>query len=271
MASLKKPERSFFIYDVFEVIPPPTTEDTTDVHARYSDIANGSAQGIGGDAYYGYLKNLYDVVIQNFNDFGINPASSGVSLIKGDIRDTLSIQGPVALAHIDVDWYQPVITCLDNIFPRLSVGGTIILDDYHSWGGCRKAADEYLTKIEGQFHSEHYDGALSITRIKTNEDALMRLPCSPLKRLLPNDICRLRHLLRLLELRRRDHHGCRRLGSPGTVPNAAQSRLPHALSTQSQGRAAYQEVAGRVRGRHKPPQFDHKLLAGQESMGRGLY
>lgn len=166
MGLLKQPARRFFIYDVFEMIPPPTGDDTKDVHARYSVIVNGNAHGIGGDAYYGYIENLYETVLQNLDKFGIQPSASNISLVKGRVQDTLCLDEPVAIAHIDVDWYEPVMTCLSKIFPRLSLGGTIILDDYHSWGGCRKATDEYLTQIEGQFQADDRHGAMLITRVK---------------------------------------------------------------------------------------------------------
>ncbi|MEY4519181.1 MAG: hypothetical protein RLZZ499_1780 [Cyanobacteriota bacterium] len=54
------------------------------------------------------------------------------------------VEQPVAFAHIDVDCYKPVLTSLKRIFPNLVVGGSITLDDYHDWGGCRKATDEFL-------------------------------------------------------------------------------------------------------------------------------
>ncbi len=63
----------------------------------------------------------------------------------------MKIEQPVAFAHIDVDWYEPVITSLERIFPKLVIGGSIVLDDYHDWGGCRKAVDEYLSRVPGEF------------------------------------------------------------------------------------------------------------------------
>ena len=42
----------------------------------------------------------------------------------------MHITQPVALAHVDVDWYEPVMTCLERVFPQLVVGGSIILDRF---------------------------------------------------------------------------------------------------------------------------------------------
>lgn len=164
IASLKKQERPLFVYDVFEMIPPPTEEDTKDVHDRYKDIVEGKSHGLGGNKYYGYEENLYDIVQSNLRDFEVDCKKQNVSLVKGIVQKTMEINQPVAFAHIDVDWYEPVMTCLERIFPNLVVGGSIILDDYYDWGGCRKATNEYLKKVVGQFKLDDSAGSMKITK-----------------------------------------------------------------------------------------------------------
>lgn len=166
IASKKSHERSFRIYDVFGMIPPPTEEDTKDVHERYKTIVEGKSKGINGNKYYGYEDNLYEIVKSNLNFFEIDCNKQSVSLIKGLVQDTMKVDQPVAFAHIDVDWYEPVMTCLKRIFPNLIIGGSIILDDYHDWGGCKKATDEYLREVSGQFVSDDSAGSMKIIRIK---------------------------------------------------------------------------------------------------------
>lgn len=165
LASVKSAERPLEVYDVFGMIPPPTEQDTADVHERYRTIVQGESVGIGGDVYYGYRRDLYERVQANFKEFGIDLERQSVSLIKGLVQDTLHPTGPVALAHVDVDWYEPVMTCLQRIFPQLVVGGSIILDDYHDWGGCRKATDEFLHGMTGTFTLDDRAGSLKITKI----------------------------------------------------------------------------------------------------------
>ncbi len=87
-----------------------------------------------------------------------------VLLVQGLVQETMEIEQSVALAHINVDWYEPVMTCLERIFPNLVIGGSIILDDYYDWGGCRKATDEYLRKVAGQFVLDDTAGSMKITR-----------------------------------------------------------------------------------------------------------
>lgn len=164
IASLKNKERPLFVYDVFGTIPPPTEKDPPEVHDRYRAIVAGKSKGIGGDKYYGYEANLFDIVLSNLKSFDINCDDRSVSLIKGLVRDTMNIDRPVAFAHVDVDWYDPVMTCLERIFPNLVSGGVIILDDYHDWGGCRKATDEYLQKVAGQFYLGDSAGSMKIIK-----------------------------------------------------------------------------------------------------------
>lgn len=166
IASLKRPERPLFVYDTFEMIPAPTKDDTQEVHDRYRTIVEGKATGIAGDQYYGYVQNLYEVVRSNFQSLGVDCEAQSVSLIKGLVQETLRLDQPVAFAHVDVDWYEPVKTCLTRVFPRLVVGGSIILDDYHSWGGCRKAADEFFREVVGQIVLDDSAKSMKITRVK---------------------------------------------------------------------------------------------------------
>jgi len=169
IASLKRNKRSLYVYDVFGMIPPPSKEDTQEEHDRYQRIVEGKSNGIGGDKYYGYECNLLNIVKKNFIDFGINFEKQSVFLIKGLVQDTMEINQPVAFAHIDVDWYEPVLTCLKAIFPNLVIGGSIILDDYHDWGGCKKAADEYMQEVVGQFVLDDSAGSMKITKVKSQQ------------------------------------------------------------------------------------------------------
>lgn len=145
LASAKQKERKLFVYDVFGPIPPPSEKDGVDVHNRYQIIVSGNAKGLGNNNYYGYEDNLYDKVVQTFADFGFQTAENNIYLIKGLYEETLQIKVPIALAHIDCDWYDSVMVCLNRIEPNLVKGGTLVIDDYYHWSGCRKAVDEYFS------------------------------------------------------------------------------------------------------------------------------
>ena len=154
MSKMKQESRAFHIYDMFGMIPPPSERDGEQEHERYETIKAGESKGIDGNPYYGYEENLYDRVVQNFKEAGLDLESSKVQMYKGSFQDTMKIDHPVALAHIDCDWYDSVYYCLEQIMPRLSVGGVIILDDYYHWESCRNATKDFLKKTEIHYKTE---------------------------------------------------------------------------------------------------------------------
>jgi predicted O-methyltransferase YrrM len=145
MTAAKAPERPMKVYDVFGMIPPPSEHDGPDVHERYAKIAAGEAMGVGGDTYYGYRDDLYDEVTESFTRLGVPVAEHKVELVRGLFQDTIDLDEPVAFAHLDGDWYESTMTCLERIAPLLVHGGRIVLDDYFAWSGCRAAVDEYFS------------------------------------------------------------------------------------------------------------------------------
>jgi hypothetical protein len=154
MAAAKAPERPMKVYDVFGMIPAPGEEDGEDVHERYATIAAGEARGVGGQTYYGYREDLHGEVAASFARHGVPLQERNVELVKGLFEDTIVLDGPVAFAHLDGDWYESTMTCLERIAPRLVPGGRIVLDDYYTWSGCRRAVDEYFAAHDG-FTLEH--------------------------------------------------------------------------------------------------------------------
>lgn len=149
MAAAKAAERQMKAYDLFGMIPPPTDADGDDVKNRYETIVKGESQGIRGDIYYGYRDNLLAEVIAAFQRFDLDIETNHIELVKGDFTNTLQVDFPVALAHLDGDWYESTKTCLERVVPRLVAGGRLIIDDYQHWQGCRKAVDEYFEERDG--------------------------------------------------------------------------------------------------------------------------
>ena len=50
----------------------------------------------------------------------------------------------ISLLRLDTDWYESTKVELNLLFPKLSKGGVLIIDDYNTWSGCKKAVDEYF-------------------------------------------------------------------------------------------------------------------------------
>jgi O-methyltransferase len=167
LATLKGPERTFHGYDVFGLIPPPGPHDPPEAHERHAVITAGASTGLGGDVYYGYQDDLLARVTGAFATFGIDVTPAGdVQLHRGLFEDALAVEGPVAFAHVDSDWFDPVDTCLRRIGPHLQPGGLIVLDDYHDYGGARDAADAYLAEADGELALVPLAETMAITRVR---------------------------------------------------------------------------------------------------------
>lgn len=167
IAKMKKRSRKLHIYDAFGMIPPPGINDDTDVHARYHVIEHGNAAGINGTQYYGYVENLHDKVVENFKRNRVDVNLYNINLVKGLYEDTVRIKTEVAFAHIDCDWYDSVMVCLREVVPQLNIGGILIVDDYHTWSGCKKAVNEYFREKKNEFIFSEVP-RMTISRVKFN-------------------------------------------------------------------------------------------------------
>jgi O-methyltransferase len=70
-----------------------------------------------------------------------------IQFVEGYFEDSLGALADrqFALIRLDSDSYDSVMTSLDHLYPGLSSGGIIIIDDWHL-PGCRMAVDAYRAK-----------------------------------------------------------------------------------------------------------------------------
>jgi O-methyltransferase len=58
----------------------------------------------------------------------------------------------VCFAYVDFDFYEPILTTLRLLRPRMTVGATVIVDDYGFFSaGAKTAVDEFMAEVNGQF------------------------------------------------------------------------------------------------------------------------
>ena len=150
LASQMGPMRSLRGYDVFGTIPAPSERDDEKSRQRFAVIESGQAKGLGEAAYYGYVENLYDQVVKNFESFGLVVDGKRIRLHRGLFAETMRFEpgARIALAHIDCDWYDSVRLCLERLYPVWRPGGYWAIDDYNDYGGCRQAVEEFLLTHE---------------------------------------------------------------------------------------------------------------------------
>jgi O-methyltransferase len=96
-------------------------------------------------ASFDYLAAPFDEVVEGFARFG---CSDGVSFVKGFFEDTLPrLSGRRwSLARLDADTYDSTMLALACLYPGLSPGGYLVIDDYGALEECRAAVDEFRTR-----------------------------------------------------------------------------------------------------------------------------
>ena len=137
------PTRPLHLFDSFEGLPEPGPEDGASA-VEYSG-------GRGGGRLVPISRceaGLELVQTFLFQQAGLKPAD--VVFHAGWFSDTVPAAakqiGPIAVLRLDGDWYASTQVCLEHLYPLLSSGGVVILDDYLCWEGCQKATDEYRQK-----------------------------------------------------------------------------------------------------------------------------
>jgi O-methyltransferase/8-demethyl-8-(2,3-dimethoxy-alpha-L-rhamnosyl)tetracenomycin-C 4'-O-methyltransferase len=122
--------RKVWVADSFEGLPVPDSQkypaDIGDRHHEYKELAVSLEQ-----------------VQSNFQKY--NLLDNQVEFLKGWFRDTLpkaSIK-KLAVMRLDGDMYESTMDALVNLYPKLSVGGYVIVDDYGAIAQCRQAVHDY--------------------------------------------------------------------------------------------------------------------------------
>lgn len=140
--SLESTNRTIYLYDTFEGMPKPGKRDVDYKGNLPKWIEKWCYSSIGETG-----KNMY---LTGYNN---------VHFVKGVVEDTIpeTIPDKIAVLRLDTDWYDSTMHELVHLFPRLSKGGVLLLDDYGYWKGQREAVDEYFDK-KPLMHRPDYAG-----------------------------------------------------------------------------------------------------------------
>ncbi|MCX6082992.1 MAG: macrocin O-methyltransferase, partial [Chloroflexi bacterium] len=71
-----------------------------------------------------------------------------LKFIEGNVLETLdhSLPDNIALLRLDTDWYDSTKKEMTSLYPKLSLGGVCIVDDYGAWAGSKQAVDEFMSE-----------------------------------------------------------------------------------------------------------------------------
>jgi O-methyltransferase len=123
--------RKVWLMDSFEGLPKPNAkeypQDAGDYHHTFSQLAVD-----------------VETVKENFRVFDL--LDSNVKFVKGYFSDTAAptagMIDKIAILRLDGDMYESTMVILESLYPKLSPGGMLIIDDY-SLPNCKKAIQDY--------------------------------------------------------------------------------------------------------------------------------
>lgn len=126
----KATSRRLWVADSFNWIPPPNPE-------KYPQDAASDLHT------YRYLAVPLEKVQQNFLRYDL--LDMNVRFLKGLFEETLPTApiDQLALIRLDGDLYQSTMEGLMYLYPKLSSGGYILIDDYGAIPNCKQAVDDY--------------------------------------------------------------------------------------------------------------------------------
>jgi O-methyltransferase len=120
-------DRFVFVADSFQGLPAATVASDD---AGYLHLDSGLAVSL-------------DEVRENFRRYQL--LDDQVRFVKGWFSETLPdlLEERWAVVRLDGDMYESTMDGLVNLYPGLSSGGWLIVDDYGTYVSCRRAVDEY--------------------------------------------------------------------------------------------------------------------------------
>jgi hypothetical protein len=146
LKALRVTDKNIFLYDTFEGMSEPTefdmknsTGDQTHVRKYWEEQQK--------DGINEWCYSSLDEVRSNLERTGY--PMKQIHTVKGKVEDSIpkTIPKKISLLRLDTDWYESTKHELIYLYPILSEKGVLIIDDYGSWAGAKKAIDEYFINI----------------------------------------------------------------------------------------------------------------------------
>lgn len=133
--------RTFHAYDSFEGLPPKSAEDSSPAGAQFQA---------------GKLAVSKKTFMQVFRAANLQPP-----VVHKKWFDQLTgkdVPERIAFAFLDGDFYRSIMASLQLVWPRMSAGGIILIDDYkrEALPGAERAIRDFLQgKSVKRLHGEH--------------------------------------------------------------------------------------------------------------------
>lgn len=155
-------DRKLYLFDTFSGMTPPTELDKDLRGADASALLEATHETKSVANVWGIAS--LELVKNSMQSTGYQ--SDNIIYVQGKVEETIPESAPdtIALLRLDTDWYESTYHELVHLFPRLSVGGILLIDDYGHWQGAKRAVDQYMSekKLRLFLHRIDYTGRLCI-------------------------------------------------------------------------------------------------------------
>jgi len=145
LVNQEEKERKIWMYDTFDGMTEPTDDDCEiETNVSGSDLLKNTPKNTDKFNMWAYAP--LEMVKKNMKKTMF--PEERIHFIEGKVENTLSKIKPqnIALLRLDTDWYESTKYELEQLYPLLSIGGVLIVDDYGHFSGAKKAVDEYFSK-----------------------------------------------------------------------------------------------------------------------------
>lgn len=155
------PDKNIQVFDSFEGIPLPSNRD--DQMPGISMLTKAEQQALPDPGKQALISTGATAV--SLEDFQAHIEAAGVSLFNIGInigwfeqstkgwRGPGPINGPpykIAILRLDGDLYNSTYVCLENLYPKVMMGGLVIIDDWQL-PGCRAAVEDYFFEMRKEY------------------------------------------------------------------------------------------------------------------------
>ncbi len=138
-----------WLFDTFSGMTTPGQEDTpTRGDFKVQEFFDSKSSKNKSEEINLWCYASLEEVLKNFSDRGL--MNQTVHLVKGDVINTLKqdmLPKKISVLRLDTDWYKSTKVELEILWPRIPIGGCLIVDDYGYWNGSRLAVDEYFKEL----------------------------------------------------------------------------------------------------------------------------
>lgn len=133
------PDKKLWLYDSFEGLPDKTTEDDSALGMQFKQ---------------GELKASKAVLAKNFVKAGLKiPEIKRAWFYELDPGD---LPWAICFAFLDGDFYESIMDSLKLVWPKMSAGSVLIIDDYqnNALPGVKQAVNEYTAQYGKTLRTE---------------------------------------------------------------------------------------------------------------------